>query len=251
MMESHPILSLIAYLMKNGCPLEAANKDGICGSNVVMGLGSPASVITKMLGQFLVKSLAEASSGSICMGKSGCTGQPELRLYCPHKPSYTACSKCILLHVPKCGCSEENIVSIHSPVFQQLLDLSRYQKEKPVPISQPELSSFTFEWVQGTGNGYLCDQMGNKYTYVESDHPGVAVCRRFRCDKGPNYKERCTAVALAIKDENSTGGIFPDVKFTFCLEKPHSHPVALKRKIVEGSCAGPSSSKKGRKAKRD
>ncbi len=243
MMESHPILSLIAYLMKNGCPLEAANKDGIIGSNVVMGLGSPASVITKMLGQFLVKSLAETSSGSICMGKSGCTGQPEFRLHCPHKPSYTACSKC-LLHVPKCGCSEENVASIHSPVFQQLLDLSRYQKEKPVPISQPELASFTFKWIQGTGNGYLRDQMGNIYTYMEYDS---SECRRFRCDKGPNYKERCTAVALAIKNEIYTGGIFPEATFTYCLEKPHNHPVALKRKIDEGSCAGPSSSKKGSK----
>lgn len=238
--QSHPILSLIGYLMAKGSLLYAPNKAGKTGRDAVLTKGSQV-VIMELLQHFLVKSLADSSGPSICMGRSDCTQPSVFHLFCPHKPSFKACSKCFLLNSDrmKCGCDEEDFTSIQSPEIRQLLDLFSHrqpQKEKPAVPSQPDSTDFNFNWTdEGAENGVVRDQFGNRYIYQECVN---GVCRRFRCDKGilPNFRERCTAVVAEIKNEDFSSGY----NFHYCLEKPHNHPVPpLKRKIHDEEAAGP------------
>lgn len=237
------MLSLVGYLMAKGSSLESSNKAGKTGRDAVLTKGSPV-VILKMLEQFLIKSLGEASCSSSCMGRSDCNQPSVFQLQCPHKPAFKACSKCFLLRSQqvKCGCDEEDFESIQGPGLQQLLSLLSHRqppKEKPADASQHYPTNFTF--IKASG-GDVRDQFGNIYTYQECEN---GVCRRFRCDKGPNFKERCTAVVAEIKIEGfDINSPITGYKFEYCLEKPHDHPVApLKRKIHDEEGAGPSTLK--------
>ena len=215
MMERHPILSLIAYLMAKGCSLEAANKAGKSGTSAVMSKGSP-SIIAKALFKLLFKIFGKAPNGSSCMGRMDCSSQPAFHLHCPHKPSYKACSKCFLLNSEKlkCGCPEEDVASISPAGFHGWLDLSKIREEIPTAAS----SAIEFNWIQnGSKNGFLQDQLGSRFKWSGNRKDGSVV---YRCDK-----EACRAVAVRIKLEGGSWAIR--------LETPHDHPAGLKRKILD------------------
>jgi len=216
MMERHPILCLIAYLMAKGSSLEAANKTGKSGTAAVLSKGSP-SIIIKTLFKLLFKSLGKApSSGSSCMGRMDCSSQPVFHLYCPHKPPYKACSKCFLLNSEKwkCGCPEEEAASISPAGFHGWLDLSRIREE----ISTAASTAIGFDWIQnGSKNGFLQDQLGSRYKWSGNRKDGSVV---YRCDK-----EACRAVAVRIKLEGGSWAIR--------LETPHDHSAGSKRKILD------------------
>lgn len=221
-MERHPILSLIAYLMAKGSSLEVANTAGKTGGDVVLSKGL-STIIVKMLIDLLVISLVGTSGGVSCMGSSSCNRPPAFHLHCPHKPGYTACSKCFLLknEKKKCGCPEEDVTSIQPAAVQELMGLSRIQAE----MGQPDLASYDLKWNRDKSSnyGFLRDQMGNKYTWIQS---GVGYSHRYRCDHG-NYKERCTAIARRFKNEDGTTSVC-------ILESSHNHPTTgFKRKIDE------------------
>jgi len=218
MVERHPILSLIAYLMAKGSSLEAANKAGKSGTSAVMSNGSP-SIIAKALFKLLFKLFGKAPSGSSCMGRMDCSSQPAFHLHCPHKPSYKACSKCFLLNSEKwkCGCPEEDVASISPAGFHGWLDLSMIREEIPAAELQAP-TSMGFNWIQdGSKNGFLEDQLGSRYKWSGTRRDGSVG---YRCDK-----EGCRAVARRIKLEGGSWGIR--------LEVPHDHPAGLKRKIPD------------------
>lgn len=222
-MEKHPFLSLVAYLMTKGASLDVANSAGKTGSDAVLSKGS-STIIVKMLIQLLVNSLMYAYGGVSCMGNSSCNRQPTFHLHCPHKPGYIACSKCFLLNNQgkKCGCPEEDVTPIQPAALQELMGLSRIQAE----MGQPVLASYVFKWTPDPSSNYgaLRDQMGNKYTWIQS---AVGHSHRYRCDHHGNYKVRCTAIARRIKNEDGTTS-------ACILESLHNHPTTgLKRKIDE------------------
>lgn len=214
MMQSHPIMSLLAYFVDQGSLLEAINKSGKSGSDAVATKGSRV-IIYKLLVQLLIK------QGG-CMGNSDCAQQPAFRLHCPHKEDYKVCANCFLLTAQKmkCKCPEEQAVSIQNTSILKLLDLLSSSVGVPAAVNNQEdlSSSYDFKFFKSAGikNGFLEDQMENKYEHF--------VTRRvdyFRCNRESDSAGKCQAVARRFKK---------DEKWTIHLESPHNHPAALKRK---------------------
>lgn len=215
-MQNHPILSLLAYLIDQGSLLEAVNEVGKSGSDVILSLGSGVTIF-KLLVQLLTK-----QSG--CMGNKGCNQQPAFLLRCPHKDDYKVCANCFLLTAQKmkCKCPEEKAVSIQNDCLEKLLDL--LSSPVGIPATAGSLvdlnANYEFKLIpDGSRYGFLEDQLTNVYTHT--------VTRRlenifYSCDKESDSAGRCKAVARRFKEDGD---------WVTHLEVPHNHPNALKRKF--------------------
>jgi len=185
--------------------------------------------------QFAVESLNRPSNQLTCIGQQGnCAQQPVFQLTCPHKPIYKACSKCILnaFEKVKCGCTEESVSSIPAmPVKQEVITLDSDEEGNNGPNGNHE-----FRWFSdATKNGYVKDQLENKYTWngTRKSDGGIG----FRCIDGialdKSSTGRCPAIVRRFIDDEK--GLS-----TFLLETPHSKhgTTERKRKRNDGASQG-------------
>lgn len=108
MTETYPTLLLMAYLMAKGCSLDATDVNNLHKNRF------PEN-ITEILNRMVVEIL-KMPSGTMnhCIVRRVCMRPPVFQFSCPHKPTYKACSKCIL-SVPdeaRCGCTDQEVSSI-------------------------------------------------------------------------------------------------------------------------------------------
>jgi len=113
-MAVNPTHPLQAYLIGKGCSWEKKNNSGQTAAAILLGKGDAVEDIEAL-------NKLSVSSGSGCMGRSGCGQPPAYQLSCPCQPAIKVCSKCVA-RIPeedKCGCDEEEVV----PIRIEIVDL--------------------------------------------------------------------------------------------------------------------------------
>ena len=194
-MKSHPILSLLAYLIQNGCSLGTPNKSGQKAADILLEKGCPND-ISDVLDRMAAKRTKKSCK---------CGQEVLYSTYCPHHKTISlACGQCFRQNASRkqdCGCAaetEEEAVGEPAapaapPALVQQIILKKKKKKRKTEVVAPEdpvrlkeeTAGFVFQWSDGPKKGIIQDQFGNVYVWNN--------CKKVRKDGGIGY--RCTSFA--------------------------------------------------------
>ena len=134
LMAVHPILPLISYLLFYGSPWDTVNKAGKRATDILLERGYPKDVIDT-LNATAAKWKRWIPGPNGCMGQNGaCPQQAVLGLYCSHKSTFHACNDCFCYKERKCGCDDEDVISV-APLEPRK---ERENPEKKKEVEEPE-----------------------------------------------------------------------------------------------------------------
>jgi len=93
LMVNKTILTLIAYLINKGCDVDSVNKAGLKLSDILLMDNCYPKDILEIIKEFNRKHGRKEPSAGVggCMGRAGCTQQPEFKLSCENRfhPDYS------------------------------------------------------------------------------------------------------------------------------------------------------------------
>jgi len=227
LMKTHPILPLLAYLLKIGCCWDSVNLAGKKAANILLEKGFPKAAI-EYLGQTAALWKRWPIGAKGCMGQNGeCALQAVyFRPSCSHQASLNACPQCYRLHTPKrldCGC-----------VAQFETDGSDHSANPPEdePEEIENRADVALKWIDdGTEKGRVEDRLGNWFLWngrVRLLDGAIG----YRCDKMLPGEQRCPAVARRFLSRTVDG--VPRIE----LESVHKHPGGTKRNHDDGTRSG-------------
>lgn len=202
-MERHPILSLLAYLIRNGCSLDTSNRTSQKASDILLEKGFPKDIF-----EVLDRTAAKRT-------KKGCAcGQEALySTYCPrHKIISIACEQCFRQNASRkqdCGCAaeeeeeEEQVAPVPPPALVQQMILKKKKKRRKTEIVAPEDSTsvkeenagFVFKWSDGPKKGIIQDQFDNVYVWNNKVRNDGGIGYRCTSEAGVFEHQKCPAVA--------------------------------------------------------
>ena len=220
LMETHPILALLSYLMERGCNWDAVNSTGKKAVDLLVEKGLPKELID-ILDQTAAKWKRWPIGPAGCMGLNGeCVQQAVYRLSCSHRATVSACSRCfpLIFKQQHCGFADQDVESIQPEEAQQNI-----QEEEPnSDESQLEFSNCELKWTDGPRNGVITDQLGNTYVWTGKVRQDGGI--GYKCTKQMTGFSQKKCPAMARRFVNATNG-----SSMILLETPHKHPTTLKR----------------------
>lgn len=192
-------------------------------SDILLEKGYPNEIV-ELLNQMASKWKRWTVGPNGCMGKKGeCVLQATFRLSCTHKAIFDTCSDCVqLTFKQKCGCLDEDMSSILAAAVPDALQphsagANADENNKDSEVDN-ERRLVVLKWTNdGTEEGYIEDQSGNKFQWNKRTRQDLAV--GYRCVVKSNG-DKCPAIARRYFSEKEEDRVI-------LLETPHNHSSSI------------------------